>query len=142
MQLPLVAELELPAAEAAATRVSRCWCEGQYSRSGSGVRWHGFPLRVVARQRAIAAVERARLDLLLDVADRRADSLRDRPVDLRLVGDREVAADVLEERPVGPREVARILGEPLDGVLTRGEHFAPVLGMRVSRVDVRVDRGP
>src|SRR4029450_7344321 len=33
-------------------RDSRCWCEGQYSRSGSGVRWHGLPLRVVARQRA------------------------------------------------------------------------------------------
>ena len=34
---------------AAALRSSRCWCEGQYSRSGSGVRWHGLPLRVVAR---------------------------------------------------------------------------------------------
>ena len=29
-------------------RSSRCWCDGQYSRSGSGVRWHGLPLRVVA----------------------------------------------------------------------------------------------
>ena len=38
---------------------SRCACEGQYSRLGSGVRWHECPLRVVARQRAFASFARA-----------------------------------------------------------------------------------
>src|SRR5207302_2610703 len=55
-----------------------------------------------------AAVERAGLDLLLDEVDRGVDTLRDGPGDLRLHGDREVAADVLEERLVRLREVMRI----------------------------------
>src|SRR5690242_9155045 len=47
-QSPLLAGIQAATLE----RCSRCWCDGQYSRSGSGVRWHGLPLRVVARQRA------------------------------------------------------------------------------------------
>ncbi len=96
----------------------------------------------LARRRAAAgdaAVERAGLDLLLDVLDRRADSPRDRPVHLRLVRDREVAADVLEERPLRLREVARILGEPLDRVLTRGEDCAASLELRLA-VGVGLDQ--
>jgi len=38
---------------------SRCECDGQYSRPGSGVRWQALPLRVVARQRALASLARA-----------------------------------------------------------------------------------
>src|SRR3954454_12814866 len=59
------------------------------------------------------AVERARLDLMLDVRDGRADPLGDRPVDPGLRRDGEVAADVLEERALRLREVAWILGEAL-----------------------------
>src|SRR5687768_17147101 len=54
------------------------------------------------------AVERSRLELLLDEADRGADPLGDRPGHLRLRRDREVAANVLEQGPVGLREVMRI----------------------------------
>src|SRR5215212_11633060 len=43
-----------------------------------------------------AAVERACLDLLLDEALRRLDALAHGPGHVRLAGDREVAADVLE----------------------------------------------
>src|ERR687892_2044893 len=56
----------------------------------------------LARRRAAAcdaAVERAGLDLRLDELDGGADPFRHRPGDLRLVGDGEVAADVLEEWP-------------------------------------------
>src|SRR5689334_8353498 len=71
-----------------------------------------------------AAVERAGLDLLLDELDRRIDPLRHGPRDLRLAGDREVAADVLEERPVGLREIERVGREPLHRRLARGEDCA------------------
>ncbi len=43
------AEPSTPDYATAGLRSSRCWCDGQYSRSGSGVRWQGLPLRVVAR---------------------------------------------------------------------------------------------
>src|SRR5687767_2449047 len=56
------------------------------------------------------AVECARLELLLDEADRRADALGDRPGDLRLCRDREKAPDVLEQCPVGLREIVRVSG--------------------------------
>ena len=84
-------------------------------------------------------VERAGLDLLLDEADRGIDALVDRPGDLRLHGDREVAPDVLEERPVRLGEVVRICGEPLHRPLARREHLAAVLELRLA-VDVRVDQ--
>src|SRR5229473_2340465 len=76
-----------------------------------------------------AAVERAGLDLLLDEPDCSIDTLRDRPRDLLLHGDRKVAADVLEERPIRLREVVRIRGEPLHRSFTCCKHFAPVLEM-------------
>src|SRR6266550_1632102 len=60
-----------------------------------------------------ASFEGARLDLLLDELHRRADSLVYRPGNLGLRRDREVPANLLEERPVGLREVVRIGGEPL-----------------------------
>src|SRR5581483_9439488 len=95
----------------------------------------------LARRRAAAgdaAVERAGLDLLLDEGDGRADALAHRPGDLRLRGDREVAADVLEEGPVGLGEVLRILGETLHRLLAGLEHLALVLELRL-RVHVGVD---
>ena len=55
------------------------------------------------------AVESARLDLLLDVGGRGGDPLVDGPCDLGLAGDREVAADVLEEGAGRVREIERIL---------------------------------
>src|SRR4051794_33920865 len=64
-----------------------------------------------------AAVEGGCLDLLLDEALRRMHALGDRPGHVRLAGDREVAADVLEERPVRLREIERIGGEALHRVL-------------------------
>ncbi len=83
-------------------------------------------------------VERARLDLLLDELDRRADAFRHRPGDLRLVRDGEVAADVLKQRPVGVREVARVLGQPLDRLLAGREDGAAVLELFLD-VGVRID---
>src|SRR5437667_9167269 len=77
-----------------------------------------------------AAVERAGLDLLLDERRRRGDALLHRPCDLGLRRDREVAADVLEEGPVGLREVQRILREALHRLLARGEHRASGLDLR------------
>src|SRR5918911_4491438 len=74
----------------------------------------------LARGRAAArdaAVERAGLDLRLDERDGRRDALRHRPRDLRLRRDREVAADVLEERPLGLREVERVGRETLHRLL-------------------------
>src|SRR5690349_16170276 len=58
-----------------------------------------------------AAVERAGLDLLLDERDRCADPFPDRPGDTSLRGDREIAADVLEQGTVGTREILRVGGE-------------------------------
>ena len=55
------------------------------------------------------------------------DALLHGPGDLRLHRDREVAPDVLEERPVGLREVERIGREPLHRLLAVGEHLAAVL---------------
>src|SRR5512132_3487953 len=60
-----------------------------------------------------AAVVGACLDLSLDEGDRRAHSLADGPGHLSLCRDREVAANVLEQRPVGPGEIVWIAGEPL-----------------------------
>src|SRR5262245_37339984 len=79
----------------------------------------------LARRRAAAcnaAVERARFDLLVDERRRGVHALRDRPRDLRLARDREVAADVLEERAVGLREIERILGKAFHRLLARREH--------------------
>src|SRR5919198_562633 len=86
-----------------------------------------------------ATVERARLDLALDEGHRRRDAFTNRPGDLRLARDREVASNVLEERAVGLREVERVLGEPLHRLLTSLEHLAPVLNAR-RIVHVRVDQ--
>src|SRR5579862_9419194 len=89
--------------------------------------------RVTARD---AALERAVLDLLLDEADGGGDAVRDRPGDLRLHGDREIAADVLEERFVRLREVVGIGGEPLHRPFAGREHLASVVELRL-RVDIR-----
>src|SRR3954451_18936662 len=85
-----------------------------------------------------APAERAGLDLLLDEALCRLHALGDRPGNVRLAGDREVAADVLEERPVRLREIKRVGGEPLHGVLAGLENCAPRLDLRVA-VAVRID---
>ena len=129
---------DVASATAAAGVASRCWCEGQYSRSGSGVRWHGLPLRVVARQRATPP-SKAPASICSSMNSTAAPMpSRHRPGDLRLVRDREVAADVLEEGVVGMREVARILGEALDALLARGEHVTAVLELLLG-VHIRVD---
>src|SRR5262245_11180102 len=75
------------------------------------------------------AVERSGLDLRLDEADGRADPLAHGPRDLSLRRDREVAADVLEERAIGPGEVLRIGGQALHGPLALLEHVAPGLDL-------------
>jgi len=73
------------------------------------------------------AVERARLDLLFDERDRCGDALVHRPRHLGLRGDREIAPDVLEERPLGFREVLRVARKPLHRLLTGIQHGFPVL---------------
>ena len=96
----------------------------------------------LARRRPTAgdpAVERTGLDLRLDELDRGADPLGHGPGDLRLLRDGEIAADVLEERLVRAREVAGILGEPLDAVLACGEDVTAVLELLLD-ADVRVDQ--
>src|SRR5689334_658315 len=74
-----------------------------------------------------AAVEGAGLDLALDEGDRRGHPLAHRPGDLSLARDREVAPNVLEERPVRLREVERILGQPLHRLLAGLHYLAAVL---------------
>src|SRR3954467_11222805 len=86
-----------------------------------------------------AAVERSRLDLLLDEADRRLDALGHGPGDLRLHGDREVAADVLEQGAIRLREVVRVGGQALHRPLTGRQHVPAVLEVG-SLVHVRVDQ--
>src|SRR5918995_2524309 len=86
-----------------------------------------------------AAVEGALLDLLLDEGAGGADAFLHRPGDLRLHGDREVAADVLEKRALRLREVERIGGEPLPPPLAGVEDFAAELQLRVD-VDVGGDQ--
>src|SRR5436190_9464732 len=76
--------------------------------------WGALARLPLARRRAApgdAAVEGPGLDLLLDESDRGLDALRHRPRDLRLHGDREVAADVLEKGTIRLREVVRIRGQ-------------------------------
>src|SRR5205807_1433978 len=58
-----------------------------------------------------AAVECTGLDLLLDEGDRRCDALLHSPGHFGLRSDGEVTPDVLEERPIGLREIERIPGE-------------------------------
>src|SRR5712671_3016353 len=85
-----------------------------------------------------AAVERARFDLILDELRRGADALRHGPRDLGLARDREVAADVLEERAVRLREVERVFREAFHRLLAGGEHCAARLELRLT-VAVRID---
>src|SRR5207253_3240785 len=85
-----------------------------------------------------AAVERTGLDLLLDEVRGGLDSLGDRPGHVRLARDREVAPDVLEEGPVGLREIERVVGEPLHRVLAGLEDGPARLELRLA-VAVRVD---
>jgi len=85
-----------------------------------------------------AAVERSGLDLVLDEADRGVDTLVDRPGDLRLHRDREVAANVLEERTIRPRKIQRILRQPLHRLLARFEDRTPRLDLRLP-VGVGID---
>src|SRR6476619_6949919 len=85
------------------------------------------------------AVERSSLDLLFDEADGGLDTLGHGPGDLRLHGDREVAADVLEEGAIRLREVVRIGGQALHRPLTGREDVAAVLEVCLL-VDVGVDQ--
>src|SRR6185295_9450195 len=62
------------------------------------------------------------VELDLDRGPGQADHALDRVEHARLLGDREVAADLLEEAAGGLREVARIAREPLNGGLRRIEH--------------------
>src|SRR4051794_12215802 len=86
-----------------------------------------------------AALEDARLDLLLDELDRGADAVIDRPGHLRLHGDREIPANVLEKGLVRLREVVRIRGEPLHRRLAGAENLTAVLEP-CRAVDVRIDQ--
>src|SRR5579884_4067294 len=95
----------------------------------------------LARGRATAgdaAVEQPRLDLLLDEVHRRRHSLLHGPGHLRLGGDREVAADVLEQGAIGLREVERVRRQPLHRLLTGFEDGAAGLELGLP-VGVRVD---
>src|SRR6478735_8686044 len=86
-----------------------------------------------------AAVEGSRLDLLLDEADCRLDALGHGPGDLRLHGDGEIAADVLEEGAIRLCEVVRIRGQALHRPLTGRQDVPAVLEVRLL-VDVGVDQ--
>src|SRR5205085_3848833 len=72
------------------------------------------------------AVERARLDLVLDECDRSGHALLHCPRHLRLRCDREVPADVLEQGPLRLGEVQGIAREPLHRLLAGLEHSTPV----------------
>src|SRR5262249_61401111 len=96
----------------------------------------------LARRRSAAgdpAVERARLVLGLYERDRGTDALLNRPGDLGLLRDREVAANVPEQGLVRIRGVVRIAREALHRLLTCLQDGAPVLQLRL-RVGVRVDQ--
>jgi len=85
-----------------------------------------------------ASVEHARLDLLLDERDRGCHAFLHCPRHLGLRGDREVAANVLEEGPVRLGEIERILREPLHRLLALLQHGPAVLEMKL-RGHIRVD---
>ena len=78
------------------------------------------------------------VELDLDRCPGQADHALDRVEDARLLGDREVAADLLEEAAGGLREVARIAREPLHGRLRRLEHAPTRLG-HTDGVRMRID---
>src|SRR4051794_21591436 len=85
-----------------------------------------------------AAVERAGLDLILDELHGCADPLGDRPRDLGLAGDREVAPDVLEQGAIRLGEIERVAGKPLHRLLAGGQDRPAGLQLR-DAVAVRVD---
>src|SRR6266496_676986 len=102
--------------------------------------WGALARLALARRRAAprdAAVEGACLDLRLDESASGGDSLAHGPGDLRLRGDREVAPDVLEEGPLGLREVERVGRQTLHRLLASIEHLAAVFDAGLG-VDVRV----
>src|SRR5918998_2575595 len=80
-----------------------------------------------------AAVEGAGLDLLRDEGHGGPDSLLHDPGDLRLRPNREVPANILEERAIRFREVKRVAREALHRVLARGEDGPAILGLRLGR---------
>src|SRR6267142_4360827 len=82
-------------------------------------------------------VEGSGFDLRLDERAGRSDSLADRPGDLGLGRDWEIAPDVLKERSFGLRKVQRVGGQALHRLLAGLKHLAPVLDPRL-RVDVGV----
>src|SRR6266511_4981907 len=77
-----------------------------------------------------AAVEHSGLDLLLDERTGGCHAFLDRPGDLGLRRDREVAADVLEERALRLGEVERVGRESLHRLLARLEDVAAELQVR------------
>src|SRR5436190_18426846 len=90
----------------------------------------------LARRRTAArdaAVQHARLDLLLDEPDGCRDALAHGPSDLRLRGDRKVTANVLEERAIRPRKIVRIAREPLHRLLACGQYELAVLELDFGR---------
>src|SRR5437867_7122958 len=95
-----------------------------------------------------AAVEQARLDLLLDEVDCGLHALLHRPCDLRLRGDGEMAPDVLEQRPVGLRKVEGIARQPLHRLLACLEDGAArfqlglAVGVRINQVFDGLVDGP
>ena len=86
-----------------------------------------------------AAVERAGLELLLDEADRGADAFLHGPGHLRLRGDREEAANVLEKGAIGLGEIVRVGREPLHRLLALLEHGTPGLELNC-RLRIRIDQ--
>src|SRR5512132_4586940 len=102
--------------------------------------WGALARLALARRRAAArdtAVERTCLDLRLDERACGGDSLAHSPGDLRLRGDREVAPDVLEEGPLGLREVERVGRQTLHRLLASIEHLTTVFDAGLG-VDVGV----
>src|SRR4029450_12863624 len=119
------------AARRAATAISDSGCEVERARRG--LRGNLRALEMLMRRAVVAvregrartrvplarrcaaagdpAVERAGLDLLLDEGDRCGDALLHRPGDLRLRCDREVAADVPQETPIGLARIERDAGQ-------------------------------
>jgi hypothetical protein len=77
----------------------------------------GLPLACRCPATGDTAVEGTGLQLLLDEADSCADAFLHCPGHLGLRGDREEAANVLEQGAIGLCEVVRVRGQPLHRLL-------------------------
>ena len=81
----------------------------------------------------------ASLDLFLDERHCSGDSFTDGPRDLCLRRNREVAADVLEQRPVGLGKVERVAREALHRLLALLENGTAIFEVKL-RSHVRIDQ--